>query len=156
MSGIFGSTVGCPLYMVKTQLQAQSHGTFAVGFQHGHRGTFDALRRTLRESGIKGLIHIQYFLEISKLKSQSCFVGLWRGWTGILVRTSVGSSAQLATFSNSKELLMQYEFFADSIFYTAVGASMISSLFTAITMTPFDTVATRIFNQGKKFSLECR
>lgn len=74
MSGIFGSTVGCPLYMIKTQIQAQSYGTFAVGFQHGHKGTFDALRRILNESGIKGL---------------------WRGWTGILVRTAVGSSAQL-------------------------------------------------------------
>lgn len=54
MSGIFGSTVGCPLYMVKTQLQAQSHGSYAVGFQHGHKGTLDALRRIVRENGIKG------------------------------------------------------------------------------------------------------
>jgi solute carrier family 25, member 34/35 len=61
----------------------------------------------------------------------------------------VGSSAQLATFSNTKDLLMEYEFFADSIFYTAFTASMVSGLATAITMTPFDTVATRMFNQGK-------
>ena len=54
MSGIFGSTVGCPLYMIKTQLQAQSHGSFAVGFQHGHKGTIDALKRVLRENGIRG------------------------------------------------------------------------------------------------------
>jgi solute carrier family 25, member 34/35 len=74
--------------------------------------------------------------------------GLWRGWTGILVRTAVGSSAQLATFSNTKDLLMKYEFFADSIFYTAFIASMVSGLCTAVTMTPFDTVATRMFNQG--------
>lgn len=80
--------------------------------------------------------------------------GLWRGWHGILVRTAVGSSAQLSTFSKTKDLLMQYEFFADSIFFTALGASMVSGLFTAITMTPFDTVATRMFNQGrlKEFS----
>lgn len=76
MCGIFGSTVGCPLYMIKTQIQAQSYGTFAVGFQHGHKGTFDALRRILAENGVKGL---------------------WRGWTGILVRTAVGSSAQLVS-----------------------------------------------------------
>jgi solute carrier family 25, member 34/35 len=54
LSGIFGSSVGCPLYMIKTQLQAQSHGSFAVGFQHGHSGTTDALRRILRENGVKG------------------------------------------------------------------------------------------------------
>lgn len=45
---------------------------------------------------------------------------------------------------------MQYEFFADSIFFTAFGASMVSGLFTAITMTPFDVVATRMFNQGRR------
>ena len=127
MSGVFGSTVGCPLYMIKTQIQAQSHGSYAVGFQHGHRSTLEAFKRILRENGVKGL---------------------WRGWTGILVRTSVGSSAQLSTFSKTKDVLIQYEFFADSIFYTALGASMVSGLFTAITMTPFDTVATRMFNQG--------
>lgn len=55
MSGVFGSTVGCPLYMIKTQLQAQSHGSFAVGFQHGHKSTISALRRVLNENGIKGL-----------------------------------------------------------------------------------------------------
>jgi solute carrier family 25, member 34/35 len=113
--------------MIKTQLQAQSHGSYAVGFQHGHKSTTEAFRRILRESGVKGL---------------------WRGWTGILVRTSVGSSTQLSTFSKTKDILIQYEFFAGSIFYTALGASMVSGLFTAITMTPFDTVATRMFNQG--------
>lgn len=77
MSGIFGATVGCPLYMIKTQIQAQSYGTFAVGFQHGHKGTFDALKRILSENGVKGL---------------------WRGWTGILIRTGVGSSAQLVSY----------------------------------------------------------
>jgi solute carrier family 25, member 34/35 len=55
MSGIFGSTVGCPLYMIKTQLQAQSHGSYAVGFQHGHKSTTEALRRVLNQNGVKGL-----------------------------------------------------------------------------------------------------
>jgi solute carrier family 25 protein 34/35 len=54
ISGIFGSTVGCPLYMIKTQMQAQSHGKYAVGFQHGHKSTLDAFKRILAESGIRG------------------------------------------------------------------------------------------------------
>lgn len=58
ISGIIGSTVGCPLYMIKTQLQAQSHGSYAVGFQHGHKSTTDALRRILRENGIRGSLLI--------------------------------------------------------------------------------------------------
>lgn len=36
-AGCLGSTVGCPLYMVKTQIQAQSYGKYAVGFQHGYK-----------------------------------------------------------------------------------------------------------------------
>lgn len=53
--GVVGSAVGCPLYMIKTQIQAQSHGKFAVGFQHSHTGMIDALISTYRERGIRGL-----------------------------------------------------------------------------------------------------
>lgn len=54
VSGILGSTVGCPLYMIKTQMQAQSFGQYAVGFQHGHKSTLDAIRRIYAESGVRG------------------------------------------------------------------------------------------------------
>lgn len=53
-SGAIGSSVGCPFYMIKTQIQAQSHGKFAVGFQHGHKSTFSALKRIVAENGVKG------------------------------------------------------------------------------------------------------
>lgn len=46
--------MACPLYMIKTQIQAQSYGKFAVGFQHGHKGTYSALKRILQQNGIKG------------------------------------------------------------------------------------------------------
>lgn len=67
-SGILGSTVACPLYMIKTQIQAQSIGQYAVGFQHGHIGTIDALKKTVEQGGVKSL---------------------WRGCSGILARTAV-------------------------------------------------------------------
>lgn len=51
----FNSKVGCPLYMVKTQLQSQSHGKFAVGFQHNHSGMVDALNSTYKQHGFRGL-----------------------------------------------------------------------------------------------------
>jgi Mitochondrial carrier protein len=65
-----------------------------------------------------------------------------------LIANFTGSSAQLATFSSCKAFFSHYEFFADSIFFTALAASMVSGLFTCICMTPFDVVATRLFNQG--------
>jgi hypothetical protein len=59
LSGILGSSVGCPLYMIKTQIQAQSHGKYAVGFQHGHKSTLDAFKRILAENGVKGNVCIK-------------------------------------------------------------------------------------------------
>lgn len=70
-SGILGSTAACPLYMIKTQIQAQSIGQYAVGFQHGHKGTVDALKKTIEQGGVKSL---------------------WRGCSGILARTAVSLS----------------------------------------------------------------
>lgn len=54
ISGIIGSSVACPLYMIKTQIQAQSYGKFVVGFQHGHKSLYSALKRILLENGMKG------------------------------------------------------------------------------------------------------
>lgn len=127
LSGVIGATVACPLYMIKTQIQATSHGRYAVGFQHNHAGTFEALAGIYRTHGI---------------------TGLWRGYPGIVTRTAVGSSAQLATFSQCKEFFVQFEFFQESVMATAFVASMFSGFFCCVFMSPFDVIATRLFNQG--------
>lgn len=89
VAGVVGSAIACPLYMVKTQLQAQSsHGKFAVGFQHGHSGMIDALAKIYGEQG---------------------FRGLWRGFEGIVPRTAVGSAVQMTTFSMTKDHLNKFE-----------------------------------------------
>ncbi|KAL9694799.1 hypothetical protein quinque_014084 [Culex quinquefasciatus] len=128
LSGVIGATVACPLYMIKTQIQATSHGKYAVGFQHNHAGTFDALAGIYRTYGI---------------------TGLWRGYPGIVTRTAVGSSAQLATFSQCKEFFVQFEFFQESVMATAFVASMFSGFFCCVFMSPFDVIATRLFNQAE-------
>lgn len=53
VSGIIGSVAGCPFYMIKTQTQAQSHGKYAVGFQHHHTSTLNALTTIYQGHGIK-------------------------------------------------------------------------------------------------------
>lgn len=125
--GVAGASLGCPLYMIKTQLQSKSHGQFAVGFQHNHTGTVQALAFTFKEQGFKGL---------------------WRGYSGIVPRTAIGSSVQLSTFVACKDFLGNYEIFRNSVFLTAFGSSMVSGFFTCVCMSPFDVVATRLFNQG--------
>lgn len=88
VAGVAGSAIGCPFYMVKTQIQAQSYGRYAVGFQHGHSGTVDALKKAYTASGVRGL---------------------WKGVEGIVPRTAVGSAIQLSTFTACKDFFKQYE-----------------------------------------------
>lgn len=88
IAGVAGSSIGCPFYMIKTQIQAQSHGKYAVGYQHEHTGTINALWTTYKVQGFKGL---------------------WRGYTGIVSRTCVGSAVQLTTFTHCKDFFLEYE-----------------------------------------------
>lgn len=128
-SGFIGVSVSCPFYMIKTQLQAQSKSSsvkLVVGYQHQHRGLIDALKTIYTSNGLKGL---------------------WKGYTAIVPRNCVGSSVQLSTFSSCKEYLGRYETFKNSIFFSALASSLITGLVTCVFMTPFDTAATRMFNQ---------
>lgn len=126
-SGFIGVTFSCPFYMIKTQLQSQSSNVkYAVGYQHHHKGLIDALKTTYNSHGAKGL---------------------WKGYSAIVPRNVVGSSVQLSTFSSCKELVNRYELFADSIFFAAVVSSLLTGFVTCVFMTPFDTAATRMFNQ---------
>lgn len=88
VAGVAGSAIGCPFYMVKTQIQAQSHGKFAVGYQHNHTGTVNALKSAYSAQGVRGL---------------------WKGVEGIVPRTAVGSAIQLSTFTSCKDFFLQYE-----------------------------------------------
>ncbi|KAG5675420.1 hypothetical protein PVAND_005326 [Polypedilum vanderplanki] len=125
--GLMGATTSCPFYMIKTQLQSQSdNAKYAVGYQHHHKGLIDGLKNIYTSNGLKGL---------------------WKGYSAIVPRNIVGSSVQLSTFSACKELLMRHEFFANSVFFTAITSSFATGFITCIFMTPFDTAATRMFNQ---------
>jgi solute carrier family 25 protein 34/35 len=42
VSGVVGAVIGSPFYMIKTQLQAQSTGSIAVGYQHSHSSMVDS------------------------------------------------------------------------------------------------------------------
>ncbi|KAF5891140.1 solute carrier family 25 member 35 [Clarias magur] len=84
LSGVVGAFMGSPIYLVKTHLQSQSMSSIAVGHQYKHQGMMHALSVIHREHGI---------------------MGLWRGASAAVPRVSVGSAAQLSTFSLTKEIL---------------------------------------------------
>lgn len=60
----------------------------------------------------------------------------------------VGSSAQLSTFSSTKNAIAETQFFPKDSWLVASAASMVSSTAVVICMTPFDVVSTRLYNQG--------
>uniref|UniRef100_A0A3Q1EB26 Solute carrier family 25 member 35 n=1 Tax=Acanthochromis polyacanthus TaxID=80966 RepID=A0A3Q1EB26_9TELE len=121
VAGVVGAVMGSPIYLVKTHLQSQSTSSIAVGHQYKHQGMIHALAAIYREHGI---------------------LGLWRGSSAAVPRVSVGSAAQLSTFSSSKELV-----FPKDSWLVALSAGMISSVVVVLAMTPFDVVSTRLYNQ---------
>ncbi|XP_054011898.1 solute carrier family 25 member 35-like isoform X1 [Hylaeus anthracinus] len=148
-AGSIGAVLGSPFYMLKTQLQSQSAQTIAVGYQHNHLGTWYAFKSLWKEGGI---------------------VALYRGWYANIPRVFVGSATQLTTFGLAADWLRSLQV---SIHYKVMGkkcnvnwnvydffqilpnqpilltflASMIGGSCVALTMQPFDVLATRLYNQ---------
>lgn len=126
VAGVVGAVMGSPIYLVKTHLQSQAASSIAVGHQYKHRGMMHALMDIHRQHGI---------------------LGLWRGSSAAVPRVSVGSAAQLSTFSASKELVTDLQVFSEGSWLIALSAGMISSVVVVLAMTPFDVVSTRLYNQ---------
>lgn len=58
--------------------------------------------------------------------------GLWRGSSAAVARVSVGSAAQLCTFSSSKEMVVDLQVRMFS--HVSVGSPALSSMFTTVTL----------------------
>jgi len=74
---------------VKTHLQSRANAAIAVGHQHEHTG------------GMAGALRMIFV--------NHGFRGLWRGVTAAVMRVSVGSATQLATFSWTKEHIVMMQ-----------------------------------------------
>ncbi|XP_053676397.1 solute carrier family 25 member 35-like [Anopheles nili] len=126
-AGLASATVSCPFYVVKTQLQAVTAGSYTARYQHHHSGTWVAFGNIYRQSGIRGL---------------------FRGYPASVARLVVGSAAEMSTFSLCKKFLWRYEVFQESIVLTALASSTVAGFFTSVLMSPCDVVTTRITNQA--------
>ncbi|XP_061642076.1 solute carrier family 25 member 34 [Phyllopteryx taeniolatus] len=126
-AGALGAFIASPAYLVKTHLQAQTVEAIAVGHQHNHVGVSDAFVTIYRKEG---------------------FIGLWRGVNGAVPRVMVGSATQLAIFTSAKEWVLHSQCFSPGAnWVVALIAASISGVAVAITMTPFDVISTRLYNQ---------
>ncbi|NWS77433.1 S2534 protein, partial [Crotophaga sulcirostris] len=126
VAGAVGAFVGSPAYLVKTHLQAQTQAAMAVGHQHNHESISSAFENIYRQHGV---------------------VGLWRGVTGAVPRVAVGSAAQLATFTSAKDWVCERQWFGEGSWAAVLAGGMVSGVAVAVTMTPFDVISTRLYNQ---------
>lgn len=84
--------------------------SIAVGHQHNHESTPQALKNIYKQFGIPGL---------------------WRGASGAVVRIAVGSSVQLSSFSICKEYFKKHEVIIFNYCY------LLSNLFRILIMNYF-------------------
>lgn len=124
-AGVIAGGIASPFYMLKTQQQALS--SVQVGNQHSNSrvGIFRFFMDQIRNGGVGAL---------------------YRGTSSQILRVAVGSGSQLTSFIYAKQ------FIRDIIptshwFVVTASSACVASVFVCLFMSPFDVVATRIYNQ---------
>ncbi|KAF7496657.1 Solute carrier family 25 member 35 [Sarcoptes scabiei] len=125
-SSVVGAFIGSPLYLVKTHLQSKSDSMIMVGHQHGYTSMTKGLKHIYRTDGI---------------------LGLWRGSLASIIRISIGGSIQLTSFNSVKTYLSKKGWIDANTWYGVLLSSILGSFFVVTTMTPFDIISTRLYNQ---------
>ncbi|XP_067941692.1 solute carrier family 25 member 35-like [Watersipora subatra] len=126
ISGSIGGFFGSPLYMIKTHMQSRSYASIAVGYQNRCDSLISALSSIYKQYGV---------------------IGLWRGSSGAVARVMMGSAAQLSTFSQARQYIINSQIFPQESLLIPFAASTLSGGIVVMVMTPFDVVSTRLYNQ---------
>eukprot|EP00949_MAST-11_sp_MAST-11-sp1_P000378 g378.t1 len=125
-TGSIASLVANPLDLLKTRMQSQASGENAqVGHQHRFAGAFDGFRQAIANGGV---------------------ASLWRGLSASMLRLALGSSAQLASYSQIKEIATLDYGVSEGV-PLHIGASFGSVVFGVTAMNPVDVIRTRLYNQ---------
>lgn len=121
-AGAVGAFFGTPAEV--SLIRMTSDGRLPLAERRGYKNVFDALIRITREEGV---------------------LTLWRGCIPTIGRAMVVNAAQLASYSQAKQLLLSTSYFRDNIM-CHFAASMISGLITTAASMPVDIAKTRIQN----------
>nr|KAF6458846.1 solute carrier family 25 member 11 [Rousettus aegyptiacus] len=121
-AGATGAFVGTPAEVALIRMTAD--GRLPADQRRGYKNVFNALIRIAGEEGVPTL---------------------WRGCIPTMARAVVVNAAQLASYSQSKQFLLDSGYFSDNIL-CHFCASMISGLVTTAASMPVDIVKTRIQN----------
>jgi len=130
MKAALGMTAGCTGAFVGTPaevalIRMTSDGNLPVDQRRNYKSVFDAIIRIFKEEGL---------------------TALWRGAIPTMGRAAVVNAAQLASYSQAKQGILQTGYVQDGIFCHFL-ASMFSGLVTTMASMPVDIAKTRIQNQ---------
>lgn len=103
-------------------IRMTSDGSLPVEKRRNYSSVFNAIARIYKEEGL---------------------TTLWRGATPTMARAMVVNAAQLATYSQAKQVILDSGYVQDGIFCHFI-ASMISGLVTTIASMPVDIAKTRL------------
>ncbi|XP_034936952.1 mitochondrial 2-oxoglutarate/malate carrier protein-like [Chelonus insularis] len=121
-AGCVGAFVGTPAEVALIRMTAD--GRLPLAERRMYKNVFDALFRMVREEGV---------------------LTLWRGAIPTMGRAMVVNAAQLASYSQAKQALLDTGYFEENIMLHLVS-SMISGLVTTAASMPVDIAKTRIQN----------
>lgn len=110
-----GSLVGNPFELLKVRMQSKDYE---------YRHVFDGLKQVTRKEGI---------------------TSLWNGTMTAMIRSSLFSASQLATYDHSKTMISKYSILDDGTLLKFCAA-MISGLVTTTVSTPADFVKSVVMN----------
>lgn len=119
-AGGIGAFIGTPAELALIRMT--SDGRLPPAERRNYKNVFDALYRVCKEEGV---------------------LTLWRGSMPTIVRAIFVNAAQLATYSQTKQMLLSTSYFSDNVQCHFV-ASMISGLATTWASLPPDAVKTRV------------
>ncbi|KAH9384667.1 hypothetical protein HPB48_026678 [Haemaphysalis longicornis] len=122
VAGAVGAFFGTPAEISLIRMTAD--GRLPPAERRNYKNVFDALMRITKEEGV---------------------LTLWRGCVPTIGRAMVVNAAQLASYSQAKQLLLHSGYFRDNIM-CHFAASMISGLITTAASMPVDIAKTRIQN----------
>lgn len=122
-AGGVGAIVGTPAEVALVRMMAD--GSLPAAERRGYRNVFDALIRVAREEGI---------------------LALWRGAMPTVARAMVLNAAQLASYSQAKEVILKTGAMQEGVLLH-LAASLCSGFVATCASMPVDITKTRIQNQ---------
>jgi solute carrier family 25 oxoglutarate transporter 11 len=128
-SGAAGSLIATPTDVAL--IRFQSDNSLPKEKRRNYKNVFDALGRMYREEGL---------------------LGMWTGATPTVARAMALNCAQLVSYNQTKEILMQRLGTKDETVSVRLLASAFSGIATAFCSLPFDNIKTKMMRMKKSKS----